>query len=87
MINGYYKPNEERAQEAITREQDTPQDKERLKTTPALQGNQDKELQRRATTSHKVEAIPIGGYAITMKKAAGSPGTSSDTILYRQTCA
>jgi hypothetical protein len=55
MINDYYKPN----QETIPREQDTPQDKERLKITPTLciQGNQDKELQRRATTSHR-KAIP-----------------------------
>jgi hypothetical protein len=36
---------------------DTPQDKERLKTTPLIQENQDKEQHRRATTSHR-KAIP-----------------------------
>jgi hypothetical protein len=52
MINdyAYYKPNEKRAQETIPREQDTPQDKERLKRTPTLQETQDKE--RAATASH-----------------------------------
>jgi hypothetical protein len=74
MINDYYKPNEKRAQEAIPGEQDTPQDKERLciKTTPALciQENQDKEQQRRATTSHR-KAIPkeqeLGGCSIVIE--------------------
>jgi hypothetical protein len=35
----------------------TPQDKERLKITPLIQENQDKEQHRRATTSHR-KAIP-----------------------------
>jgi hypothetical protein len=52
MITGcdYYKPDKERAQETIPREQDTPQDKKRLKTTPALKKRRKKE--RAATTSH-----------------------------------
>jgi hypothetical protein len=45
-----------RAKETI-KEQDTPQDKERLKITPLIQENQDKEQHRRATTSHR-KAIP-----------------------------
>jgi hypothetical protein len=40
-----------------TTEQDTPQDKERLKITPSIQENQDKEQHRRATTNHR-KAIP-----------------------------
>ena len=40
-----------------TTEQDTPQDKERLKITPLIQEIQDKEQHRRATTSHR-KAIP-----------------------------
>jgi hypothetical protein len=36
------------------KEQDTPQDKERLRIiTPLIQENQDKEQHRRATTSHR----------------------------------
>jgi hypothetical protein len=53
MITDYYsKAFKRRAQETTT-EQDTSQDKERLKTTPTLQEIQDKEQQRRATTSHR----------------------------------
>jgi hypothetical protein len=45
----YYKTIKKRAKETI-KEHDTPQDKERLKTTPLIQENQDKEQHRRATT-------------------------------------
>jgi hypothetical protein len=57
MITDYYcKTTKKRAKEKI-KEQDTPQDKERLKITPLIQENQDKEQDRRATTSHR-KAIP-----------------------------
>jgi hypothetical protein len=41
-----------RGAKETTTEQDSPQDKGRLKITPAIQENQDKEQQRRATTGH-----------------------------------
>jgi hypothetical protein len=41
----------------ISTKQDTPQEKERLKITPLIQENQDKEQHRRATTSHR-KSIP-----------------------------
>jgi hypothetical protein len=59
MTTDYYaycKTTKKRAKETI-KEQDTPQDKERLKITPLIQENQDKEQHRRATTSHR-KAIP-----------------------------
>jgi hypothetical protein len=57
MITDYYsKTTKTRVKEAI-KEQDTPQDKKRLKITPLLQEIQDKEQHRRATTSHR-KAIP-----------------------------
>jgi hypothetical protein len=57
MITGYYyKTAKKRAKETI-KEQDTPQDKERLKIKPLTQETQDKEQHRRATTSHR-KAIP-----------------------------
>jgi hypothetical protein len=52
----YYKTAKKRAKETI-KEQDTPQDKERLKIIPLIQENQDKEQHRRATTSHR-KVIP-----------------------------
>ena len=56
-ITDYYsKAVKRRAKEATT-EQDTPQDKERLKITPTIQESQDKEQYRRATTGHR-KAIP-----------------------------
>jgi hypothetical protein len=68
----YYKAVKRRAKETI-KEQDmihTPQDKGRLKITPTLQENQDKEQHRRATTSHR-KAIPkeqqLGGDFITIE--------------------
>jgi hypothetical protein len=51
-----YNTAKKRAKET-TKEQDTPQDKERLKITPLIQEIQDKEQHRRATTSHR-KAIP-----------------------------
>jgi hypothetical protein len=69
MITDYYaycKTTKKRAKETI-KEQDTPQDKERLKITPLIQENQDKEQHRRATTSRR-KAIPkeqqIGDFII-----------------------
>ena len=56
LTDYYYKTVKKRAKETTT-EQDTPQDKERLKITPTIQENQDKEQHRRATTSHR-KAIP-----------------------------
>jgi hypothetical protein len=52
----YFKTAKKRAKETI-KEQDTPQDKARLKITLLIQENQDKEQHRRATTSHR-KAIP-----------------------------
>jgi hypothetical protein len=57
MTTDYYsKAVKKRAKETTT-EQDTPQDKGRLKITPTMQENQDKEQHRRATTGHR-KAIP-----------------------------
>jgi hypothetical protein len=57
MITDYYsKTTKTRVKETI-KEQDTPQDKGRLKITPSIQEIQDKEQHRRATTSHR-KAIP-----------------------------
>jgi len=57
MITDYYsKTTKTRVKETI-KEQDTPQDKKRLKITPLIQEIQDKEQHRRATTSHR-KAIP-----------------------------
>jgi hypothetical protein len=57
MITDHYcKTTKKRVKETI-KEQDTPQNKERLKNTPLIQENQDKEQHRRATTSHR-KAIP-----------------------------
>jgi hypothetical protein len=57
MITDYYsRAVKKRAKETAT-EQDTPQDKERLKITPTTQETQDKEQHRRATTNHR-KAIP-----------------------------
>ena len=53
----YYTKHDENEQIKTTTEQDTPQDKERLKITPLIQEIQDKEQHRRATTSHR-KAIP-----------------------------
>ena len=53
----YYTNHDENEQIKTTTEQDTPQDKERLKITPLKQEIQDKEQHRRATTSHR-KAIP-----------------------------
>ena len=65
----YYKTAKNRVKETI-KEQDTPQDKERLKITPLKQENQDKEQHRRATTNHR-KAIPkeqqIGADFITIE--------------------
>jgi hypothetical protein len=52
-----YTKHDENEQIKTTTEQDTPQDKERLKITPLIQEIQDKEQHRRATTSHR-KAIP-----------------------------
>jgi hypothetical protein len=52
----YSKAVRQRAKETNT-EQDTPQDKERLKIPPTIQEIQDKEQHRRATTNHR-KAIP-----------------------------
>jgi hypothetical protein len=69
LTDYYYKTVKKRAKETTT-EQDTPQDKERLKITPTIQENQDKEQHRRATTSHR-KAIPkeqqLGGDFITIE--------------------
>ena len=57
MITDYYsKTTKTRVKETI-KEQDTPQDKKRLKITPSIQEIQDKEQHRRVTTSHR-KAIP-----------------------------
>jgi hypothetical protein len=42
----YYTKHDENEQIKTTTEQDTPQDKERLKTTPLIQEIQDKEQHR-----------------------------------------
>jgi hypothetical protein len=57
MIKDYYSRAVKKRAKEITTEQDTPQDKERLKITPAIQETQDKEQHRRATTNHR-KAIP-----------------------------
>jgi hypothetical protein len=54
----YHTNHDKNEQIKTTTEQDTPQDKERLKITPLKQENQDKEQHRRATTSHTRKAIP-----------------------------
>jgi hypothetical protein len=56
VIDYYSKTVKKRAKEPTT-EQDTPQDKGRLKITPAIQEIQDKEQHRRTTTIHR-KAIP-----------------------------
>jgi hypothetical protein len=53
----YYKPAKKRAKKNLQNKIHHKQDKERLKITPAIQENQDKEQHRRATTSHR-KAIP-----------------------------
>jgi hypothetical protein len=55
----YYHPAKKRAKKNTT-EQDTPQDKERLKITLAIQETQDKEQHQRATTNHR-KAMPAKG--------------------------
>jgi hypothetical protein len=55
-IQPYSKTAKKRAKETTT-EQGTPQDKGRLKITPTIQENQDKEQHRRTTTNHR-KAIP-----------------------------
>jgi hypothetical protein len=57
MITDYCSKAVKRRAKETTIEQDTPQDKERLKITPTIQENQDKERHRRATTNHR-KAIP-----------------------------
>jgi hypothetical protein len=57
MITDYYSKTTKTGVKEATKEQDTPQDKGRLKITPLIQENQDKEQHRRATTSHR-KAIP-----------------------------
>jgi hypothetical protein len=57
ITDSYYKAVKKGAKEPITTEQDTPQDKDRLKITPAIQETQDKEQHWRATTNHR-KAIP-----------------------------
>jgi hypothetical protein len=57
MITDYYSKAVKKRAKETTIEQDTPQDKERLKITPTIQENQNKEQHRRATTSHR-KAIP-----------------------------
>ena len=57
MITDYYYKTAKKGVKETIKEQDTPQDKERLKITPLIQENQDKEQHRRATTSHR-KAIP-----------------------------
>jgi hypothetical protein len=57
MITDYYHKTAKKGVKETIKEQDTPQGKERLKVTPLIQENQDKEQHRRATTSHK-KAIP-----------------------------
>jgi hypothetical protein len=52
----YYHPAKKRAKKNY-RTKDTPQDKGRLKITPTIQENQDKEQHRRATTNHR-KVIP-----------------------------
>jgi hypothetical protein len=57
IITDYYsKAIKKRAKETTT-EQGTPQDRGRLKITPAIQENEDKLQHRRATTNHR-KAIP-----------------------------
>jgi hypothetical protein len=53
----YHTKHDENEQIKTTTEQDTPQDKGRLKITPLIQEIQDKEQHRRATASHR-KAIP-----------------------------
>jgi hypothetical protein len=57
MLTDYYHKTAKKGVKEAIKEQDTPQDKERLKITPLIQENQDKEQHRRATTSHR-KAIP-----------------------------
>jgi hypothetical protein len=57
MITDYYYKTAKTGVKETIKEQDTPQDKERLKSTTLIQENQDKEQHRRATTSHR-KAIP-----------------------------
>jgi hypothetical protein len=60
MITDYYYKTAKKGVRETTKEQDTPQDKERLKVMhiPLTQETQDKEQHRRATTSHRRKAIP-----------------------------
>jgi hypothetical protein len=60
MITDYYSKTTKTGVKETIKEQDTPQDKERLKIKPLKQETQDKEQHRRATTSHR-KAIPKGG--------------------------
>jgi hypothetical protein len=94
MITDYCsKTVKKRAKEATT-EQDTPQDKGRLKITPKIQENQDKEQHRRATTNHR-KSIPkehewddqeesIGDYDYDEESCRCSRAACSDTVLHRQ---
>jgi hypothetical protein len=58
MTTGYYYRAVKKGVKETTTDQDTPQDKERLKITPAIQENQDKEQHRRAATTSHRKAIP-----------------------------
>jgi hypothetical protein len=57
MITDYYSKTTKKGVKETIKEQDTPQDKKRLKIAPVIQEIQDKEQHRRATTSHR-KAIP-----------------------------
>jgi hypothetical protein len=75
-------------------EKNTPQDKERLKTTPMERGSLFTAMIRKATSSNK-KAIKNGKSGTTqksqsktttaMQRSAEASGASSDTTLYRRT--
>ena len=90
----YYRTAPLMTQIKTTTEQDTPQDKERLKITPLKQEIQDKEQHRRATTSHR-KAIPkehdweyqeglIEDYDYDKTQPGDTSGLRYDTALHRE---
>jgi hypothetical protein len=97
MITDYYSKTAKKRAKETTTEQNTPQDKGRLKITPTIQENQDKEQHRRATTNHR-KAIPkehewdyqeesIEGYDSDEASCRCFRNEFSDTVLHRQTSA
>jgi hypothetical protein len=60
MITDYYSKTTKTGAKETTKEQDTPQDKERLKITPLKQETQDKEQHRAASHGKSQESNSKG---------------------------